>query len=454
MSDSRLPSYREAARAMVRGRFDLPIPVGERDAVGELGAALSELAHGLERRFERQFRLTRLTESITSGLMLEEVLENLYVSFKGVIPYDRIGFALLEDDGRTLRAHWAKSEASEVFLKVGYAAPMQGSSLERVLETGRPRILNDLPAYLAEHPASQSTALVVEEGVQSSLTCPVVSKGRAVGFLFFSSRFPNTYADEHVDVFLQVAATVAALLEKSRLYGRLVALDRTKNAFLGMAAHDLRGPIGNMMNYAELLSLDLISDEKGRRAALADIRRIGESCLNMLETLLDVSAIESGHLRVEPRPTPVAPFLERTAHLCELLARKKSTAVEVRAAPSLPATFVMDPERMEQALSNLVSNAVKFSPPGSRVLVEAGAGASGGLVFSVRDQGPGIPESERQKLFKDFSRTSVRPTASEKSTGLGLAIVKRLVEAHRGVVEVECRPGEGTTFTVTLPPPP
>ncbi|MBI2363100.1 MAG: GGDEF domain-containing protein, partial [Elusimicrobia bacterium] len=160
---------------MNRGRFDVPIPVGERDAVGELGAALSDLAHGLERRFERQFRLTRLTESITSGLMLEEVLENLYVSFKGVIPYDRIGFALLEDDGRTLRAHWAKSEAAEVFLKAGYSAPMQGSSLERILETGRPRILNDLPAYLDEHPASQSTALVVKEGVQSSLTCPVVS---------------------------------------------------------------------------------------------------------------------------------------------------------------------------------------------------------------------------------------------------------------------------------------
>ena len=454
MTDNRLPTYREATLARERGHFDVPIPVGEKDAVGQLGEALGLLAHRLERRFEQQFRLTRLTESITSGLMLEEVLENLYVSFRGVIPYDRIGFALLEEDGRVLRAQWARSEAPEVFLKPGFSAPMQGSTLESILETGRPRIINDLAAYLKEKPDSRSTELMVKEGVLSSLTCPVVSKGRPVGFLFFSSRFPNTYEDEHVEVFLQVAATVSALLEKSRLYSRLVALDRMKNDFLGMAAHDLRGPIGNIMNYAELLSLGLIEDEEGRRNALLDIRRIGESCLNMLETLLDVSAIESGHVKVAPRPTPSRPFLERVTDLGALLARKKSTTVSLNIAAALPAAITIDPERMGQALTNLVSNAVKFSPKGSEVLIEGAATPDGGVRFSVKDHGPGIPDAEKKKLFKDFSRTSVKPTGAERSTGLGLAIVKRLVEAHNGTVEVANAPGGGTVFSIILPPPP
>lgn len=454
MTDTRLPSYRDATLAMSRGRFDIPIPVGEKDEVGELGEALRVLARGLERRFEQQSRLTRLTESINSGLMLEEVLGQLYASFRGVIPYDRIGFALLEDGGRTLRAHWARTESEEPCLKVGYSAPMAGSSLEGVMATGRPRILNDLQAYLAEHPGSEATALVVREGVRSSLTCPLVARNRPVGFLFFSSRFPNTYADVHVDIFMQLAATVSTILDKSRLYSRLVELDESRKAFLGMAAHDLRGPIGNIMNYAELLRLGLIDDPAGRRHALEDIERIGASCIGMLEALLDVSAIESGHLRIAPRPTELRPFLERVAHLADLLARRKSSTVELLQSEGLPRTCVMDPERMEQALSNLVSNAVKFSPPGSRVLIEAAEGAGGAVCFTVRDEGPGIPDEERDKLFKDYGRTSVRPTAREKSTGLGLAIVKRLVEAHHGLLSVESRGGKGTSFLVALPPPP
>jgi hypothetical protein len=118
---------------------------------------------------------------VNSGLLLDQVLDYVFESFDPIIPYDRIGVTLLEDDGNVARAHWARSRASKIRLKNGYSAPMAGSSLRAIIETGEPRILNDLEAYLREHPGSVSTRTIVSEGMRSSLTCPLmVSASRSV----------------------------------------------------------------------------------------------------------------------------------------------------------------------------------------------------------------------------------------------------------------------------------
>ncbi|TBR25338.1 GAF domain-containing protein, partial [bacterium] len=400
--DARLKAFQDAAEAMGRGDFDIAVPTDPPDQVGELGRVLQELAHGLGRRFTEYESLNALSRELNSGVVLEEVLERIYASFRRVIPYDRIGFALLEDGGRTLRAHWAKMEYANPSLTKGYSAPMAGSSLQRVLETRRPRILNDLRAYLVEHPQSASTRLMVDEGVLSSLTCPLRVEGRSVGFLFFSSRYARTYEDAHVATFLQVADTVSAIVEKSRLHGELLRLSALKNIFLGMAAHDLRGPLCDIVSYVDLLQSGAIPDEPGRRDALGDMARIAESALTLVESLLDVTAIESGNVRLKVRPTPVRAFMEKVRGVGELMGRRKGIGVTLETAPNLPAQFPMDPDRVEQALRNLLSNAFKFSKPGTRVLMTARAPAAGGLELAVRDEGPGLSESARLKLFQEF----------------------------------------------------
>jgi two-component system sensor histidine kinase/response regulator len=110
----------------------------------------------------------------------------------------------------------------------------------------------------------------------------------------------------------------------------------------------------------------------------------------------------------------------------------------------------VDPHKVRQVVDNLLSNAVKFSPPGSLITVEISAAAAE-ITIAVRDQGPGIPESERDRLFKDFGRTSVKPTGGEKSTGLGLAICRKIVEAHHGTILAENLPTRGCVFRVTFP---
>jgi len=171
-----------------------------------------------DRRLE-EFRLLQdLVAQANCGMDLSEILNRVYESFPPFIPFDRIGLALLESSGAVLRARWGRSKSSHICLKPGYSASMEGSSLQRIIKTGLPRILNDLEDHLRTHPNSASTALMVREGMRSSLTCPIISMGKPIGFLFFSSMKPGTYQNAHVDKFVQIALQISIIVDKERLY--------------------------------------------------------------------------------------------------------------------------------------------------------------------------------------------------------------------------------------------
>lgn len=224
--DKLISEYQAAIRAMRNGKFDLQIPVDDNDEIGILGHDLNELAHELERKFDEAIKMQEISEEITTGMFLDDVLNRAYDSFRAVIPYNRMGCALLNNEKKEATAYWAKTDASKTRLKIGYTAAMDGSSLQQIIETGHPRILNDLEAYLAAHPASASTKLIVEEGMRSSLTCPLIAQGKPVGFLFFTSMEKNTYKDIHQDIFLRIAGQISILVEKSRLYQQLYELNQ------------------------------------------------------------------------------------------------------------------------------------------------------------------------------------------------------------------------------------
>lgn len=225
MGDLRLERYARVTHKMISGDYRVVLPLEiSNDDIDTLGASLIELGQALEQRFEEQRLLQQITERINAGFVLDEVLDHVYDVFRHLIPYHRIGCALLE--GETLRTIWARTEGDgPAKLAKGYAARLSSTSLGQVAQAGRPRILNDLEAYLRSHPHSQATRKIVEEGMRSSLTCPLASLGKTVGFLFFSSRIRGAYHDTHVSLFEQIAGQIAIIVEKSRLYERLL---RTK----------------------------------------------------------------------------------------------------------------------------------------------------------------------------------------------------------------------------------
>ncbi len=202
-----------------------------------------------------QFSL--LSEKILSGLTVTEILNHVYDSFRHFVPYDRIGFAKLSEDRRSLKAMWARSESRPLRLSIGYEEQLKGSSLLKVLRNKEARILNDLPAYLAKKPNSHSTRRIVKEGMKSSLTCPLIAFDRSVGFLFFSSRKTNVYQSTHVETFRFLAAQLSYAIEKAFLFEELMAtqkrLEKANHYLQEMSEVDPLTGVGNRRFFDERL---------------------------------------------------------------------------------------------------------------------------------------------------------------------------------------------------------
>jgi diguanylate cyclase (GGDEF)-like protein len=316
VNEARIALYRQAAEALRRGQFDVSIPIGEPDEVSELGEALRSLARTLKVQSEQSTTLAEITQRVNEGLRINEILDHVYESFSSLIPYDRIGLALLEEDNTVVRAFWAHSEALEIKLPVGYSAVLAGSSLEDIISTGRPRILNDLEDYLEKHPTSDSTRRIVEEGMRSSLTCPLVAKGQPVGFLFFSSIKANTYSEAHQELFLQIAGQLAVALEKGRIYQELLditaELREARDALETEATRDSLTGLWNRRSIFELLKRDMARAQREGKplaAVMIDIdnfKRINDSI---------------GHLAGDEALTEVTRRIASTLRTADILGR-------------------------------------------------------------------------------------------------------------------------------------
>jgi diguanylate cyclase (GGDEF)-like protein len=251
---------------MQEGHFDISVPAGLHDEVARLGKALNELARVLDKQFEEGEKLARVTERANAGLVLEEVLNFVYDAFRSIIPFDRIGLALVEDGGEVVRARWARSEATSICLNEGYAVPLEGSSLQAILQSGKPRIINDLELYLGEHPQSDSTRRIVQEGMLSSLTCPLIALGKPIGFIFFSSKKINTYEDLHQELFLRIAGQLSMILEKSRLYQQVIELNQqlldVQGALEHQATHDGLTEVWNRGAILKVLEKELARSQR------------------------------------------------------------------------------------------------------------------------------------------------------------------------------------------------
>ncbi|MEK9753494.1 MAG: GAF domain-containing protein, partial [Rhodospirillaceae bacterium] len=183
----------------------------------DVSEAMVALGGRLDHKFAEIKAPNEITARVNAGMFFDEVLDHVFEDFEKLIPYDRIGVALIEDSesGKTIvRSRWNRAKYGETLLGKDYAAVLAGSSLEAIARSRRPRILNDLAAYLDEHPHSGSTRLILREGIHASLTCPLVADDRVIGFIFFSS----CRADQHVELFAQIAGELALTLEKSRAY--------------------------------------------------------------------------------------------------------------------------------------------------------------------------------------------------------------------------------------------
>lgn len=228
---------------------------------------------------------------------------------------------------------------------------------------------------------------------------------------------------------------------------QLAHLNATKNQFLGMAAHDLRKPISVILSYAEFL-LDEAQEQLDEEQLnfLSRIERSAYSMKRLVDDFLDISAIEAGRFQLNVKPTNPHEILERSLVLARIQAHKKGVELEVAIAPQLP-EIPLDGDKIEQAMSNLLGNAIEHSVPGKCVTISLQE-VDGKIRFSVRDRGTGMSPEVMKQLFTPFSKTGSIKTGGEMSTGLGLTITRKIIDAHKGEILAESEEGAGTTFTI------
>jgi len=414
--------------------------------------SLRELQSTLENQNLKMLALKSLMSDINSGLPLETVLENIYSGFHDFIPYNRIGLSLIESNGQTVRAIWVKSDQPVTKIPMGYTALLEGSSLQTLLSTGQPRIINNLPDYLATKPTSLSTRLIVEEGFHSSLTCPLIANGTPIGFIFFSSKEPYAYDKAHAGIFSMIASQLSMIIEKAVILKQnqnLQRLNERKSYYLDMAAHDIRSPVAQIQMAAQTAQefFDVMSEEE-RATFITTIIKQSNAVLGLLDNILDMGQIETGQLRLHPEPIILKDYMEEIVRDQTRLAATKEMHLLLGDVPQ--GEVVVDRLRLRQILDNLISNAIKFSPRGSTIVICVQR-RDGDWRISVQDQGPGLNAKDRERVFQGYGKLSARPTGGEKSTGLGLVIVRHLVEAHGGHVGVDSVFGRGATFWFTLP---
>jgi len=230
----------------------------------------------------------------------------------------------------------------------------------------------------------------------------------------------------------------------------LNALNLEKNEFMGIAAHDLKNPLGAIRGFAEMLeedATDMPTDEVVDTAF--KIKKSANLMFDLVSNLLDVNRIEQGKMDLTLKPCDLWEIVRQAGEGYRQRAQAKQIQLhfDERERPPL---VMADSVQLVQIMDNLVSNAVKYSPSDKNIYLRVYQ-MDGRIRAEVKDEGPGITPEDQKRLFGKFARLTARPTAGEHSTGLGLAIVKRLVESMEGKVWCESEPGKGASFLVELP---
>jgi signal transduction histidine kinase len=248
----------------------------------------------------------------------------------------------------------------------------------------------------------------------------------------------------------ELLARIASAMRIRILEKELREVSDLKDEFLGMAAHDMRTPLTVIKGWCDLFAERLLGDLTAEQVeAIEGINQQAALMLHLVNDLLDVAKIEAGKVQLSCAFHDIYAIISEYLRSQSLVSLKKHIALVNRVPAHLPRVWI-DPERLGQVLSNLLSNAFKFSPEHATVTLSAIHNRDF-VEVSVADTGVGIPPEDVAKMFEKFAQVSSRPTKGEKGTGLGLAIVKKIVELHGGKVWVKSKVGAGSTFTFSLP---
>ena len=416
--------------------------------VAEARAAEAErLRDHLGRRADVLEAANRCARALSSSLELEQAFDAFIREVRGLLPFDRMAIVLSENGVAQVMA--VAGAGAEAVLPPGSGRPIHGTLLEELLRTNQTVYRRDMSG--ADYPEEDEFLAL---GLHCRLATPLLQGARAIGMLSLVRREADAFSSEEIELAGLLGRLVASAVQNIHAYEterrtveELRRLSALRADFVSLVSHELRTPMAAVIGSARTLQQrwrELSADQ--REAFLELIAGETNRLAELISDVLDTSRIEAGTFSFRFRDVDLAQLVEdvvATAQLGQdevrLRARVDDLIPEIRG----------DAERLRQVLTNLVDNAIKYSPAGGEVEVRAYR-EDGCVRIDVSDRGPGIAKEDQKLIFEKFGRVT-GTGATRQGTGLGLFIARSIAEAHGGGLDVQSAPEQGATFTLELP---
>lgn len=328
------------------------------------------------------------------------------------------------------------------------------SPLAEVARTGAPIVLESRNDWRSRYP--ELMPVVEETGHHANIVVPLVVEGRTTGAMGIAFREPHTFDDDDRNLANAIAQQAALALERARLYetaenarAQADEANRAKTQFLTTMSHELRTPLNAIAGYVDLLSLGIHGPVNAQQLdSLERIQRNQRHLSRLINDVLNFAKIETGHVDVHLRTVDIG----RVCRDVEALVAPQLRARKLQDAYRLPDRLMVcaDEEKLRQVLVNLLANAIKFTPSGGNIVVEAEA-ADDRVLTRIRDSGIGISARMLEEIFEPFVQLDRTLISGQEGAGLGLAISRNLARLMGGDLTVESTEGSGSTFTLSLP---
>ena len=471
------------AKRVAEGDLVASVEPNTRDEVGELAGLFNRMTQSLKERnqaIQTQLNqlqtLNRTGTAIISTLDIDKLLNVVLHLLMDNLGYRRMLLMLYDPHRRAAygaRLAGVSRELEEAARLLEMPIEDDGSLHADLLLRGRGVLIEDIDS-VADRMYPPILAMARQEGVRGFIAAPLKTSQRIMGFIA-ADRGGSPCRQEDLDLLLTIATQVAVAIDNGQAYQdleeltrtlehrvqdrtrelqvaneKLQELDRLKSAFVSIVSHELRTPMTSIKGYVENMLDGLTGGLTERQAYyLGRVKFNVERLTRMINDLLDLSRIEAGRVELARVPLPISELIPEIVESLQPVAQAKSISIQHR-HQGAPVEISGDRDKLHQILTNLIQNAVKFTPSGGQISIETKPVAGGLVQFCVADTGCGISPDEQGRIFERFYRGETIQV-DQRGAGLGLPITKSLVELHGGSIWVESVLGQGSRFYFTIP---
>ncbi len=409
---------------------------------------LAQTDDALQKSVDELSLLQQLDRDLSTTLDLDHVLDLTLNRMLGIYQAVAGAIALVNEEGEIF--HAVTQGYDETFNETKLSA--HKGLIGQVIQSGQP--------HNAPNVHEEPNYVTANFNTHAQMTLPFINKQELIGVIAIESDVIGKYTDEDLQTAVRITNHAAAAIANAILYEKVNEANQAKSEFVSMVSHELKTPMTSLRGYTDLLLSGMTGELTEQQhnfleIMAANIRRMSQQ----IQDLTDISRIETGQLHIELAPTSFVNVVNETMQTVKGLCDEKEIRVHLDLPEELPLVMA-DRGRLVQVLTNLLSNACKYSPPNSdvtlkfmtRMVVQEDSDEMVPMVYCcVKDNGYGISPEDLEKLFTKFFRSNDPNIRQAKGTGLGLSITKGIIELHGGEIWVESELGAGTAFQFTVP---